>query len=330
MLFGVEDAGQTNNPAPMTESGSSVRRRRRLPPLAALRAFEAAAAHGSFRDAAQELSVTPTAISHQVRALEEALGRPLFVRLTRRVALTSEGKRLAAALQDGFDLIEDAVRRARTPQPANTVTLTATTAFIARWLLPRVAAFREACPDIDLRLHATEQVVDLVRGDADIAVRAGSGDWPGLVDMPLLADRYAPMCSPRLKLRRPEDLKPEMLIGFDWQPHARSPGTWPRWFRKVGLPHMALAGRRGGLVFSDESHAIAATLAGHGVALLSLTLMEAELRDGLLRQPFGPELDTGRFHLAVARGRESEPALRRVWEWIAGQARAGSTTSPGG
>ncbi|MEL1265128.1 LysR substrate-binding domain-containing protein [Pseudoxanthomonas putridarboris] len=306
----------------MSESNSSIRKPRRLPSLAALRAFEAAAAHASFQRAAHELSVTPTAVSHQVRMLEDALGKPLFVRMTRRVALTLEGEQLAAALREGFDAIEQGVRRLQAPRWANAVTLTANTAFIARWLLPRMGAFRSACPDIELRLHATEQLVDLASGDADIAVRAGAGDWPGLTSAPLLVDRYAPMCSPRYRLRRPSELKAPMLIHFDWQPGAHSPASWPRWFRAAGLADASGRDTRSGLSFSDESHAISATLAGHGVALLSVTLLATELETGALRQPFGPVLDTGRYYVAIARGREREPVLRRVQDWIALQAAA--------
>lgn len=300
----------------MDEPGSPVRRARRLPPLAALRVFEAAAAHGSFQRAAAELSVTPTAVSHQVRALEDRLGRPLFERRVRKVVLTPDGERLAAALREGFDLMDDAVRRLLAPRPARQVTLTATTVFIARWLLPRMAAFRAACPDIDLRLHAGEDVVDLARGDADIAVRAGTGRWPGLLSTPLLVDRYAPMCSPRLEVRTPAALEPGMLIHVDWQPHAHAPGTWPRWFREAGLRGKAASGARGGLSFSDESHAIEAALAGHGVALLSLPLMEGALRSGALQQPFGPVLETGAYHVAIARDREDDAVLGRVRDWL--------------
>lgn len=299
----------------MDESISPVRPRRRLPSLAALRAFEAAGAHLSFQRAAQELSVTPTAISHQVRGLEATLGQPLFRRLPRQLALTPAGQRLLQAVREGLDTMEAGVRALRAPASGDAVTLTTNTAFAARWLLPRMAAFNAACPGIRLRLEATETVADLARGDADLAIRHGTGDWPGLVSARLMPERYAPLCSPRLGLKTVRELPRHRLIHFDWQPHARAPASWPRWFREAGV-----AGGGTFLSFSDETHAMAAAVGGHGVALLSLTLAAEELRSGALVQPFGPVLDTGSYFLAAASGREREPAIQAVWQWIAAQA----------
>lgn len=296
---------------------------RRLPPLLSLRAFEAAAAHLSFQRAAQELSVTPSAISHQVRALEESLGQPLFRRLTRQLALTPAGQRLFDDLRTGFDLLEVGVDRLRRPSASQAVTLSTNTAFAARWVLPRMDAFRKACPGVELRLHASDALVDLARGEADIAVRSGNGNWPGLVSRALMPERYAPLCSPMLGLKAAADLPKHRLIHCDWQPQALAPAVWPRWFREAGIaPPRGRAMKASGLSFSDETHAMLAALAGHGVALLSLTLSAEELRSGALVQPFGPALDTGSYFLAVANGREDEPAIRAVWEWIASQAPA--------
>ncbi|RST52849.1 LysR substrate-binding domain-containing protein [Variovorax sp. DXTD-1] len=307
----------------MNEISSPVRRPRSLPPLLSLRAFEAAAAHLSFQRAAHELSVTPSAISHQVRALEETLGRPLFRRLTRQLALTPAGQRLFDDLRAGFDALEAGIERLRQPAALQAVTLTTNTAFAARWVLPRMAGFRKACPGIELRLHASDTLVDLARGDADIAVRSGSGNWPGLAVSELMAEQYAPLCSPMLGLKRASELPKHQLIHADWQPGAAAPATWPRWFREAGIaPPRGQSMKATGLSFSDETHAILAALAGHGVALLSLTLAAEELRSGALVQPFGPALDTGSYFLATAHGRENEPAIRGVWDWIASQAAA--------
>lgn len=308
----------------MDEIDSPVRRPRRLPALSSLRAFEAAAAHLSFQRAAAELSVTPTAISHQVRGLEAALGQPLFRRLTRQLALTAAGLRLFGALREGFDLLEAGVSALRPRAAGATVTLTTSTAFAARWVLPRMAAFRAACPGIELRLHAGEAVADLARGEADLAIRSGDGDWRGLTTALLMRERYAPVCSPLLRLRRAQDLPKHPLIHVEWAPHALAPALWPRWFREAGIV-MPKAGRHSGapgLVFSDETQAMLATLAGHGVALLSLTLSAEELRTGALLQPFGPALDTGSYFLAAAPGRLQEPAINAVWQWVAAQAAA--------
>lgn len=312
---------------PLDELNSSVRSSRRLPPLSSLRAFEAAAAHLSFQRAARELSVTPTAISHQVRRLEEALDQPLFRRLTRQLALTPAGERLFVAVREGLDLVDAGVRSARARSARETVTLTTHAAFAAKWVLPRMASFRAACPGIELRLHASDAVVDLTRAEADLAIRSGSGRWPGLVTEALIAERYAPVCSPHLGLRRAQDLAKMPLIHFDWQARAHAPATWMRWFDEAGIAPQGRHGGRtrekggkGDLSFSDETHAMLAALAGHGVALLSLTLSADELRSGALLQPFGPMLSTGSYFLAAANGREREPAIHAVWRWAAGEA----------
>jgi len=325
-------APQTIISPPMNEIGSPVqslpRPGRRLPPLLSLRAFEAAAAHLSFQRAALELSVTPSAISHQVRSLEDTLGQPLFRRLTRQLALTPAGQRLFDDLRTGFDVLEAGIDRLRRPPASQTVTLTTNTAFAACWVLPRMEAFRNACPGIELRLHASDTLVDLARGDADIAIRSGRGQWPGLVSRELMPERYAPLCSPMLGLKRVADLPKHQLIHCDWQPHALAPALWPRWFREAGIAQPKSPGggamRAPALSFSDESHAMLAALGGHGVALLSLTLSAPEIGSGALVQPFGPALDTGSYFVAVANGREHEAPLRAAWNWIASQATTGS------
>jgi LysR family transcriptional regulator, glycine cleavage system transcriptional activator len=264
--------------------------------------------------AAAELSLTPTAISHQVKALEEALGCALFVRLPRRLALTPAGERLHQAVTEGLDAIAAGLAALRREAAAGkTVTLTTNTAFAARWLLPRMAALRAACPDTDLRINATEAVADLARGDADLAIRYGDGRWPRLAVQRLKHEHYAPMCSPLLGLRRPAELAKHKLIHFDWQPNAKTPATWDRWYREAGLRRRAAAPT---LSFSDETHAVLAVLGGQGVGLLSTTLLADELRSGALVQPFGPVLPTGAYHLVALPGREREPAIRAVWQWF--------------
>jgi LysR family glycine cleavage system transcriptional activator len=296
---------------------------RRLPPLLSLRAFEAAAAHLSFQRAALELSVTPSAISHQVRALEDTLGQPLFVRLTRQLALTPAGQRLFEDLRMGFDVLEAGVDKLRRPAASQAVTLTTNTAFAARWVLPRMVAFRKACPGVELRLHASDTLVDLARGDADIAVRSGSGNWPGLVSRELMPERYAPLCSPMLGLKRVADLPqapadPLRLAAAG----AGARGVAALVSRGRASHRQGRAMKAAGLSFSDETHATLAALAGHGVALLSLTLCAEELRSGALVQPFGPALDTGSYFLATATGGRTNRRFAAVWDWIASQAPA--------
>ena len=207
---------------------------RKLPPLGALRAFEAAARRASFKHAADELHVTPTAISHQIRALEDSLGVKLFERQTRKVRLTAAGHQLFPAVRDGLDGMERAVQAVQRSGRPHVATLTSTVAFMARRLAPLAGQFRAAHPDWTLRLDASDQIVDLDH-DADAAIRYGSGSYPGLVTEPLFRDRFAPVCSPALKLASMQDLKQATLIHFEWGAAARA-----------GLAPLAGAGRRRG------------------------------------------------------------------------------------
>lgn len=300
----------------MDESNSPVRRPRRLPSLAALRAFEAAAAHLSFQRAALELNVTPAAVSHQVRSLEDELGTPLFHRLTRQVRLTDDGAKLFERVKEGLDILALAIAGLNLDDGAGTLTLTTNAAFAARWLLPRMGSLKAAVPSIQIRLEATEAVADLSRGEADLAVRSGDGNWPGLATRLLAHEHYAPMCAPALGIARPADLPHHKLIEFDWQPQAKSPATWSRWFREAGMPEPRRVEK---LIFSDENHAALAVLAGHGVGLLSSTLMASELASAALVSPIGPRLATGAYHLVVMPSRRHEAAIAAVWDWFAGQ-----------
>lgn len=283
---------------------------RRLPPLSQLRAFEAAARLGSFKRAAQELSVTPAAISHQVKALEEQLGLALFERRTRQVVLTPPGRQLLPALSAGFDTMAEAVAALRAQRQAASVTLSTTRAFMAQWLLPRLAAFRARHPRIELYLHADEAPVDVAAGEADLAIRYGTGPYPGLEATRLLEDRYRGVCSPQLKIRARRQLPQCTLIHFEWQRPWPDAPDWARWHREAGVP----SGTSRGLRFSEEVHAIQAAIAGQGVALLSDVLVQEELRRGVLRVPFGPALPGPGYWLLQRPG--AGPAARQVARWL--------------
>lgn len=228
---------------------------RRLPPLSALRAFEAAARNGSFKSAANELAVTPTAISHQIRSLEDYTGLTLFERKVRKVVLTEAGVQLYPVLRDGFDGFEAMLERLVRAKKKERVTISATNAFTVKWLVPRVASFRRLHPGIDLHLHASDDAVDLAAGEIDIAIRYGQGPYPGLLAEAMFADQFAPLAHPGLGVRFPADLTRLPLVQFQWRrPHLRNP-TWENWFAQAGLPWTSSLGQ---LSFSDEGHAIQA------------------------------------------------------------------------
>ncbi len=286
---------------------------RRLPSLSALRAFEAAARHESAKQAAQELSVTATAISHQIRGLEEALGVSLFVRKPRQLELTSQGHELLQVLETAFDSISHVVERLSAVPIRQTITLSTTPAVAVRWLLPWVCLLRDSHPDIDLRIHASHEPVALDGVTADIAIRYGDGRWPGLVAEKLFDNTFIPTCSPHLKLHNPEQLSAHSLIHFRNAGAVSSPLDWATWQKLAKVPGLDVSA---GLVFSDETHAISAAVGEQGVALMSRQLINDELEQGRLIQPFGPSLEGKPFFLVYPESRQHDPTILAIRQWV--------------
>ncbi len=292
--------------------------RRRLPPLSALRAFEAAARHGSFKQAAEELAVTPTAVSHHIRALEAYSDLALFERRTRKVVLTDAGAQLYPVLRDGFDAFAEVLERLTRRRSRAQVTISATIALTARWLVPRMAAFRALHPNIDLQLQASDDLANLEAAGVDIAIRYGAGPYPGFVVTPLFSDQFAPVANPLLKVRTPADLATQARIDFQWRRRNPDNPTWERWFAAAGVPRSDDAPQ---LRFSDESHAIQAAVAGQGVALVSLALVRDELASGQLVQPFATAIGGFRHHLLTREG-EADAAVVVTRQWLIAEANA--------
>src|SRR3954470_18968619 len=207
---------------------------RRLPPLNALKAFEAAARHESFTRAADELCVTPGAVSHQVKALEETLGLKLFNRERQRLVITEAGRDYLAVLRDAFDRIALGTARVVQRQSSGVLTVSPSPDFAAKWLVNRLGHFAEAHPDIDLRVVATDHHVDFAREEVDLAVRHGEGKWPGVDAVRLCTERLFPVGSPKLLSGRRRTAKPADLLQFpllrleDWS-------TWTQWFAAAGV-----------------------------------------------------------------------------------------------
>jgi LysR family glycine cleavage system transcriptional activator len=289
---------------------------RSLPPLSSLRAFEAAARHGSFKRAATELSVTPTAVSHQIRTLEEHLGLRMFERKTRQVALTGSGRELFLVLRDGFDAFESAIHRIVTGRSRPVITISATVAFSAKWLVPRLRRFQQAHPVVDLRLHASDSPVDLHAGQVDLAIRYGHGRYPGFDSTRLFEDRFAPLVNPRLGVLEPAHLSRVSLIVFEWQNSDPAHPTWSMWFERAGVSAQIHSVIR----FTDESQAIQAAVAGQGSALLSLVLAKDEIDAGRLVQPFGPELPGLSYHVIALRRRAGDKHVSAAREWLIAEA----------
>ena len=284
-----------------------------LPSLSALRAFEAAARHESAKQAAEELSVTATAISHQIRALEESLGVALFLRKPRQLELTAQGRELQQVLESAFDSISAAAVRLSAVPCRQAITLSTTPAVAVRWLLSWVCMLRDAQPNIDLRIHASHEPVTLDGVTADIAIRYGDGRWPGLVAEKLFDNTFIPACSPHLGLHDASELVGHSLIHFRNQAVVSSPIDWATWQKQAKVPGLDVSA---GLVFSDETHAISAAVGAQGVALMSRQLIEDELREGRLVQPFGPELEGKPFFLVYPEHRKHDPTIQAVRDWV--------------
>ena len=285
-----------------------------LPSLAGLRAFEAAARHLSFTRAAAELNVTQTAVSHLIRRLEEQLGVSLFVRKNRALVLTREAARYLPAVHSAFEDLRRATDRLRRPERDGVLTVSTTASLAAKWLVTRVAAFQDANPGIEVRIHTSSHLVDFQREDVDIAVRYGRGNWPGLRTEWLMAEDMFPVCSPSLlqgerPLRSPEDLTHHTLL------HATaSREDWQLWLTAAGLP-VSLATRRG-LSFDQSFMAIEAAVEGLGIALGRTRFVEADIAAGRLVVPFDVVLpaDAGFYIVAPeATADDAKIALFRRW-----------------
>ena len=284
--------------------------------LDALQVFESAARLGSFKAAAAELSVTPTAVSHRIRALEEALGCALFHRQVRAITLTPEGEQLQAGVSRGLQEIAACVDRIRHPL-RQTVTVSMTPEFAAQWLVPRLAHFQGQHPDIALHVHASYETADLDAGVADLAIRYGQEPLAGVEAIPLFRERFGPVASPVLCRQLGPDPRTWPLIWLTWYRPAHRVFDWPAWAEAAGLPADALTpGNR----YSDGTLAVQAAVAGQGVALLGLPLLTRELETGLLEVLPGPVLEGYCYHVCAPVRRAGTPAMQKVRAWIEAEA----------
>lgn len=287
----------------------------RLPPLTALRAFDAAARHMSFAQAAAELNVTPAALSFQIKSLEQHLGALLFRRLNRAVELTEAGTALSAGAAEGFQTLATAWRAAQRTQDTKTLTVTAGPAFTAKWLAPRLYEFAQAHPDVELRFAASLNRMDLNRDNVDVAIRFSSDTHPDLYSLPLAEEWVTPVMTPALAAQYPtvESLHKAPII-FDDSINFLVPQVgWPVWFAAMGAPHSPTLGPR----FSQADHALDAALAGVGIVLGRRALVVKDIAEGRLVTPFPTALATGgRFTFLCLKGMESRPQIAAFRDWI--------------
>ncbi|MBR0736537.1 transcriptional regulator GcvA [Bradyrhizobium liaoningense] len=288
----------------------------RLPSLNGLRAFEAAARHLSFTLAASELNVTQTAISHQIRRLEEELGIRLFVRQNRALALTPQARDYLPGVRAAFNDLRLATDRLLRKDDDRVLTVSTLASLAAKWLLPRLTDFQEQHPGIDVRITTSTSLVDFQRDDVDAAIRYGRGQWPGLRADWLMADELFPVCSPSLlggdkPLRRPEDLRNHPLLHTS---NANS-DDWRLWLTAAGLP--SDIARQPGITFDMIFMTIQAAIDGIGVAMGRTSYVQDDIAKGRLVVPFKIALpaDAG-FYLVSPEGRRESPKLVAFRDWM--------------
>jgi LysR family transcriptional regulator, glycine cleavage system transcriptional activator len=297
-----------------------------LPSLNGLRAFEAAARHMSFTLAAAELNVTQTAISHQIRRLEEQLGIQLFIRRNRALLLTREAIDYLPSIRAAFEDLRRATERLQRSDQDGLLTVSTTASLATKWLVSRVAAFQDANPNIEVRISTSAHLVNFQRDEVDMAVRYGRGSWPGLRANWLMAEQIFPVCSPALAsdkkpLRRPEDLAHHTLL------HTMvSREDWQLWLTASGLP-LSIAARRG-LMFDHGFMAVQAAIEGLGVALGRTHLVESDLMAGRLVVPFDMILPQDAGYYVVAPETTADARKIRLFrEWLMQSATPGALAS---
>lgn len=291
---------------------------RKLPPLASIRVFEAAARHRNFTKAADELGMTQAAVSYQIKLLEERVGMPLFLRLSRNVELTEAGARLAPAVTHALDGLSAAFTALR-EDDGSLLVVSALHSLASNWLAPRLGSFQLAHPDIAVRLKVSDHMVDFAREEVDVGLRSGSGDWPGLVAHLMMKRRFAPFCSPDFLARagpinKPVDLLNVALI---------SPNDpwWPIWFAAAGIEAPDLE-KRGGLRLDMQQIEGTAAASGQGVALLTPELWRNEIATGRLIQlcDIIGETDGGVW-MVYPESKKRSPKVQAFRDWVLAELR---------
>ena len=295
-----------------------MRNRNVIPSLDLLQGFEAAARHLSFTKAGEELFLTQSAVSRQIKELEDQLGVPLFHRRHRALALTDAGQQFYAAAAQVMTTMRTATSRLKAASGRRPLSVTTTASFAALWLIPRLAGFTRTHPDVDVRITADTRVQNLERDGLDLAIRHGSASLAGPNAVRLFGERVFPVCSPRLlkknPLRQPADLKNHCLLQYD-DPEARHPWLhWKTWLEVARIPDLRPAAT---LSFSGYEQIIPAAVAGHGVALGRSPLVKDLLADKQLVAPFSSSADPARAYYAiVSKSAAARPEVSGFVEWL--------------
>jgi LysR family glycine cleavage system transcriptional activator len=291
----------------------------RLPPLKSLQAFECAGRRLSFTLAAQELNVTPGAISQQIRQLEEFLGVPLFKRLNRAIVLTDAGLLFLPLISQGFEHFHEAVTRLRQRGDDGPLTITSAPSFVSKWLIPRLSSFTRLHPDIDVRIDTSDRLVDFSREDIDVGIRFGDGEYPELDTVFLFAFDLIPVCSPDLlrgkhQLREVSDLKHFTLLHSN---HDELDPGWPDWAMWLKVVEADDVDSSHGIYFNQSDQLFQAALDGQGVALLANVMAEPEVAAGRLVQPFSARLPVKlNYHVVTSPHKAGIAKVAAFRQWI--------------
>lgn len=287
-----------------------------LPPLSAIRVFESASRHASFTKAAEELGMTQAAVSYQIKMLEERVGAPLFLRMPRQVKLTELGERLAPSITEAFETMRTAFATLR-EDAEGVLTISVVATFAANWLVQRLGSFQMEHPLLAVRLDTNDRLIDFTQSEVDLAIRTGTGNWPGLVSHELIKAQFTPMLSPKLAasiggVREPADLLrlPAIDASDPW---------WRLWFEAAGVADPQLRGNTQNRLGAQHLEGRAAT-AGLGMGILTPAFHTAEVAAGLLIQPFDLLCDDGRsYWLVYPESRRIVPKIRAFRAWIMGE-----------
>lgn len=292
---------------------------KRLPPLNALRVFEAAARHLSFTKAAEELHVTPGAVSQQIKALEDFLQTPVFRRQKRSLLLTDEAQASLPILREGFDKLTEAGKILSAKADSCRLTVSVAPSLASKWLVPRLDRFQEAHPEIDVWVSADMDVVDFAVDDVDLAIRYGPGRYPELEAEHLMAEKIVPVCSPQLltgdhPIKEPADLVHHTLLHDSSTDKDPNCPTWPMWLKAAGVSHQ---GGDRGLKFNQSSLVIEAAVAGKGVALAKAALALADLEAARLVIPFDLTTPTHfAYYIVHPPSKSSSSAVKAFKQWL--------------
>lgn len=297
---------------------------RRLPPLPAVRAFEAAARHGGFQRAGEELHVSAGAVAHQIKQLEAWLGVELFRRLARGVALSPAGVRYAEAVRPLLNGLADVSEALQHQGDERVVTVTSVPSLVTSWLMPRLGRLREQHPEIDMRVLSSIHTVDFQRDGVDVAIRLGPGPYPGLKSEVLMEEWFSAVCSPAFlaaapDIRRPADLLRHPLLRDEAEARIPDEVTWARWLQAFDVRYAGATGPS----FSHTYLTLEAAAAGQGVAIAAEPFIASYLRSGRLVRLF-PERVLGpyRFHLLRPPAADARPLVQAFCNWIKEEVRA--------